>query len=540
MAARETPGRPIRRRGRTVGGGLVLNIARPPGTRPPGTGRELALRWSLPLATLVFFVATAEGYGIFRDELYYLACGRHLDFGYVDHPPMIVLLATLARTLFGDSLVGLRSLPALAAAGTVLLVGDTARAMGSRAWGRLLAQALAATAPVYLSLFTIFSMNAFDLLIWAGLTRLAAHLLAGGDARLWLAFGALAGIGLETKLDVGLFGAGVAVGLVLARRADVLRSGWLWAGGALAGLLFLPHVLWQAAHAWPTRELVASAQSGKIAVLAPHRFVLSQLDTVGPVAALLAFAGLGWLLVARAARPFRPLGWAALVVLAVFAFSVAKPYYFAPAFTVLFPAAGTAVERWTAGRRGAGVMRALCLASVASILVAAPLAKPLLPVDDYVRYAAALGEEPGSSETHDLGRLPQFFADMHGWRELAEAVGRVHASLPPAERSRACVFTGNYGEAGAVDYFAAELDLPPAISGHNSYWLWGPGICTGEVLLVLGGERHELEERFAEVEAGGVFRCTDCMPYEDGLTIWIGRGSAVPLADAWPAIKHYD
>lgn len=508
--------------------------------RPRRTAADLAVRWALPLATLVFFAATASGYGIFRDELYYLACGRHLDWGYVDHPPMVALLAALAEALFGGSLVGLRLFPALAAAGTVLLVGDTAGRFGAGRFGRFLAQLLAATAPIYLSLFTIFSMNAFDVLIWAGLARLAATLLDGGDPRLWLAFGALAGIGLETKLDVGLLGAGLAAGLVLARRFDLLRSPWLWAGGALAAALFAPHVIWQVAHGWPTREFVANAQSGKIVALAPHTFVLAQLGTVGPVAAALAVAGLGWLLLSKAARAFRPLGWAVLVVLAVFAFSISKPYYFAPAFTLLFPAAGTALERWTAGRRFAGAMHGACLVLVASILIAAPLAKPLLPVDTYLRWADALGEELGSDESHELGRLPQFFADMHGWRDLAEAVARVHRSLPPADRERTCVFTGNYGEAGAIDHFGPELGLPPAISGHNSYWMWGPGDCTGDLLLVLGGEREELEQRFALVEPGGVFRCTDCMPYEDGQTIWIARGLVVPLADAWPSVRHYD
>lgn len=516
-----------------------------PTDRPAGVAPEIALRWTLPLVTLVFFAVTASGYGIFRDELYYLACGEHLAWGYVDQPPMIALLAALARALFGDSLVGLRLFPALAAATTVLLVGDTAHRLGAGRWGRLFAQVLAATAPIYLALFTIFSMNAFDVVIWAGLARLAAQLLdtrpeERGDPRLWLAFGALAGIGLETKVDVALLGAGLGVGLVLARRTDVLRSKWLWAGGALAALLFVPHVVWQAVHGWPTREFVARAQAGKIVALAPHQFVFAQLETVGPFALAVAFAGLGWLLVSRAGRAFRPLGWAVVVVLAVFAFSVAKPYYFAPAFTVLFPAGAAAVERWTAGRRGRAVVRGACLVLAASILVAAPLAKPLLPVESYVRYAAALGQEPGSDESHRLGRLPQFFADMHGWRALAEQVARVNAALPPADRERACVFTGNYGEAGAIDYFGPALGLPPAISGHNSYWHWGPGECTGEILLVLGGEREEVEESFAEVEPGGVFHCTDCMPYEDGQTIWIARGLRAPLADAWVSVKHYD
>ncbi len=369
--------------------------------------------------------------------------------------------------------------------------------------------------------------------------------MRGGDPRLWIAFGAVAGLGLQNKLDVGLLGVGLAVGLLLSRRWEVLRDRRLYAGGALAVLLFLPHVLWQATHGWPTREFVANAQAGKINALGPLEFVLAQPMMVGPVAFLFAFAGLGWLLAARAARPFRPLGWAIVVVLAVFALSVSKPYYFAVAFTVLFPAAGTALEAWTAGPRfarpaRARLARAVAMIAAVSILFAAPLAKPLLPVDDFVRYAAALGIEPGSDENHRLGRLPQFFADMHGWRELARATARVHSALPPEDREKACVYGNNYGQAGAIDFFGPELGLPPAVSGHNSYWLWGPGSCTGEVLLILGGPLEDHVGDFASVEPGGHFDCQDCMPYEDDLTIWVARGLKAPLAQAWPGVKHYN
>jgi len=496
-------------------------------------------RWALPLATLAFFLATARGYGIFRDELYYVACGRHLAWGYVDHPPFVALVAALATKLFGASLVGLRLFPALAFAATVLLVGDTARELGGGRYARLLAQLLTATAPIYLGLFTIFSMNAFDVLAWAALARIAARLLAGGAPRLWLAFGAVAGVGLENKVDVGLLGVGLGVGLLLGRRIGLLRSRWPWLGAGLAALLFLPHLLWQAANGWPTREFIARAQAGKIVALAPWSFVAAQLEQVGPVAALAALAALGWLLVARSARPFRALGWAALTVLVVLALSVSKPYYFSPAYTLLFPASGVAIESWTASRfRRTG--RTVALLLVGSIAVAAPLAKPLLAEDDFVRYAAALGQAPSSDEHHRLGRLPQFFADMHGWREMAAAVSRVYASLPAADRARACFFGNNYGEAGAIDYFAAELELPPAVSGHNSYWLWGPGNCTGEVLLLLGGTREDHAEHFTELEPAGVFRCRDCMPYENDLTIWIARGLRAPLAEAWAGVRHYD
>jgi hypothetical protein len=348
----------------------------------------------------------------------------------------------------------------------------------------------------------------------------------------------VAGIGLETNVSVGVLGAGFAAGLLLARRFDVLRSKWLWLGGALAVALFLPHVLWQVAHGWPTREFVANAQAGKITRHSPLGYLLAQGGMVGPVAALAGAAGLAWLLASRAARPFRALGWSALAALTVFAFSVAKPYYFTPAFTLLFPAAGAALEGWTAGRFQRP-LRALALLAALPVLLAAPLAKPLLSEDGYRAWSARLGIELEAGERHARGRLPQLFADMHGWRELAEAVAAVHRTLPAAERSTACVYTQNYGEAGAIDFFGPALGIPRAISGHNSYWSWGWDGCSGDPILIVGGDRDDHLRAYASVEASGEFRCDECMPYENGLTIWIARGLLRPREEVWRGTRHF-
>jgi hypothetical protein len=176
---------------------------------------------------------------------------------------------------------------------------------------------------------------------------------------------------------------------------------------------------------------------------------------------------------------------------------------------------------------------------VGSALAVSPLGRPMLPVETFVRYAAALGQKPGTEERHAVGRLPQFYADMHGWRDMAEAVAGVVRTLPAEDRARACVFGQNYGEAGAFEYFARELDLPPAISAHNSYWLWGPRACTGEVLVVIGDGRERLAELFADVRLGGVSHCRDCMPYENGRSIWVARGLKRPIAEVWPRIKGF-
>jgi hypothetical protein len=295
-------------------------------------------------------------------------------------------------------------------------------------------------------------------------------------------------------------------------------------------------VIWQVAHGFPTAEFIRRAQQHKISGLSPLGFLAAQVMTIGPVGCAAALLGLAKLL---SVRTFRALGVAALIVTVVLAIGVSKPYYLSPAFTLLLPAGTVPVEAWTTGR-GRVPVRAAVIVAILLSLIAAPLAKPLLPVERYIRYAKALGIEAGSDENHEMGRLPQFFADMHGWRELAQSVAKVNSALPPADRALACVYGQNYGEAAAIDYFGPALALPPAISGHNAYWTWGPGRCTGELILIIGGDREDHLENFATVEAGGVHHSDLAMPYEGDLTIWIARDLKVPLRDAWAGSRHYD
>jgi hypothetical protein len=486
---------------------------------------------------LVFHLAFLPGYGVFRDELYYMANGRHPGWGYVDHPPLVGWVAWVVRQLAGDSHLALRAAAALAAAVTVFVAARVAKELGGGPFARLLTGLAAALAPVWLSLGSVYSMNVLDLLFWATLFWILARLLGGGDERLWLAFGVVAGLGLLNKISVLFLGFGLVVGLALARRWDVFRSRWFWIGGALAGLVFLPHLVWQQVHGWPTLEFMANARRYKMAPLSPAGF-LRETVLQTAVAPWLWILGLGWLLLAGAAVRFRALGVAFLTVLVVLIVTGGKPYYLAAAYTAPLAAGAVALEALTAQR--VRWLRSVVVVAVVVVgLLLSPLGRPVLPVDAFVGYAAALGIEPGTEERQELGRLPQFYADMHGWHAMAEAVADVVRALPEADRAKACVFGQNYGEAGAMEYFGPALGLPPAISAHNSYWLWGPGACSGEVLIVIGDDRERLEELFESVEPGGVTACRDCMPYENGRPIWIARRLRMPMDELWSEIRSF-
>ena len=506
--------------------------------RSAASTRDVLAACLMPALALLFHLLTYRQYGYFRDELYYLANGEHLGFGYVEHPPMIGLVAALVRATLGDSLFAIRLLPAVAAGLTVWLAGAIAREFGGRRFAQVLAGLATMLAPAFLGIFGVLTMNAFDFLVWAVLWWLAARALGTGRDRLWFAFGVVAGIGLENKISVLFLGFGIVAGLVVCRRWSVIRSRWLWLGGICAGLLFLPYVLWEIVHGWPTLEFMQNAIARKNVMLSPPAYLAAQaLDTFPALPVWLA--GLGFLLLARTVRPFRPLGWAYIAVFAVMLTTNAKPDYLLPAYTVLFAAGAVAFERLQAGRIGSTVRLLVVAYTIAAGAAIAPYAKGILPEDTLVQYAAMLGVQPPQGERQRLGRLPQHFADMHGWRELSDEVSRVYHGLPPADQSKACIFADNYGEAGAIDLFGPRLGLPKSISGHNSYFLWGPRGCTGEVMIVIGGTKDDLAKDFASVERGSVFTCTDCMPYENGRTIWIARGLKEPLSKIWPQVKDY-
>lgn len=492
------------------------------------------------LGIVAAHLLTAGGYGIFRDELYYLASAEHLDWGYVDHPPLVAVGAWIVSHVFGTSLVALRLWPALVAGALVLIAAAMARQYGGGRFAQILAGVAVALAPQYLGMLSIYSMNALDLLVWSSLLLIVVGLLKSHDSRWWVPFGVVAGIGLQNKASVLFLGAGLAIGMLLAGRWRDAANRHMLIGATLAGLIVAPHLVWQFANDWPTAEFIAQATATKNIAFAPADFLVQQVVIMNPVAFPLWLAGLVALLAARDLRPYRAIGWGYLAVLAILLTQNSKPYYLAPFYPVLFAAGGVAIER-LAGRSGWGRVRATTLSAVVlSGLLLAPLAKPVLSEDRYVAYAAALGVAPGTDERHELGRLPQFFADMHGWEALAEAVAGVFHALPADEQARACVFAQNYGQAGAIDFFGPRLGLPKAISGHNSYWMWGPRDCTGDVVIVIGGLRDSHLDAFVDVVAQARFDCTDCMPYEDDQTLWVARSLRAPMGAAWLGAKHFD
>jgi hypothetical protein len=492
----------------------------------------------LALFKLAVQVAAIPGYGIFRDELYYLACGQRLAWGYVEFPPLIGVIARGMTAAFGDGLFGIRLAPAVAGAALVAMTCLIVREFGGGRFAQLLAGLAVIAAPVWLSLHHFLSPNAFEPLFWMGCAWLFIRYAKSGDARLWLWFGLAAGIGLMNKHSMLLFGFALVVGMLLTPARAALRERRLWMGGAVAFLIFLPHLVWQVREGFPLIEFLRRADAVKNYIQSPVEFFGGQVLMLHPLLLPVWLAGL-WFFFSRAGRPWRALGWAYVVMFALLIALRGKPYYLVPAYPMLFAGGAVLLERAIERRAWNWMKPAAAALVVAAGAATAPLALPVLPVETYIRYAAFMGVGEVRTERHEMGRLPQLYADMHGWENMAARVAEVYHALPAEERAQAVVFGRNYGEAGAMEYYARRYGLPRAISGHNNYYLWGPRGDAG-VVIAIGGRAEDYREVFGDVRQAGTIVHEYAMPYESNLPIWVCRAPKATIHEVWPRVKHFN
>ncbi len=503
----------------------------------------IALLTGLALARVLLQAFGIPHYGFFRDELYYIACSHHLAWGYIDQPPLIAVVAWVARHLFGDSLVGYRILPVLAGGATILLTGLLARELG----GGRLAQFLAAVgnllAPLSLAFNSILTMNAFEPLFWLLCAWLAVRIVKGGSSRLWLLMGATAGMGLENKHTMLVFVLALIAGFALSGQHlsslfNLFRSKWIWLGALLVFGLFLPNLIWEAFHGWPQFEVVRNAQELKNVQLSPLQFLGEQILFMQPLALPIWIGGLCWYLFAPEGKRFRFLGWTCLVVVGIFIALHGKSYYAAPLYPILAAAGGVAFEQFTARADWRWLRLSYPPVLILGGLATVPFGVPLLPVDTFIRY---LHEVPYArsvkTERDATAALPQSYADMFGWENMAGTIADVYHNLPKTEQANCAILAGNYGEAGAIDFYGPKLGLPRAISGHNNYFLWGPRDYSGECVILFGERAEEYKNYFGQAERVATISDPHAMPSEQNVPVYLCRKPQAPLSVLWPRFK---
>ena len=495
---------------------------------------------AIALIKLLLHCIFNNRYDYFRDEFDYLACGNHLAWGYVDQPPLIPFLARLSSALLGDSLRSIRFLPALATSAVVVLGGMIARELGGKAFALTLTAVTLLIAPIYLSGGSLLTTNCLEPLLWMGCVYFAILAVKRAEPRYWFWFGVVAGLGLEEKYSIAVLGFAIVVGLLLTEHRRFLLNQWMWLGGLAAFLIFLPNLIWNFQHGWPFLQLMHNIRaSGRDVELSPLQFFAQQILLLHPFTAPIWLAGLVALFFCRQFKPFRFLGWTYLVAFVVFVVLKGKNYYLAPIYPMLLGAGAVTIESGIAKTRQAWLKPAI----VAVLLVGgawfAPLVIPVFSIDQFIKYMNSLPiKVPRSEHSHMGAVLPQYYADQFGWREMVANVARAWSRLDPAERPDCGIFAQDYGQAGAIDFFGPRYGLPPALSGHQTYYLWGPRGYSGNCLIVLDDRKERLQELFENVEYVG----SSDNPYalERNVPVFICRGSKFgSLADLWPRLKKW-
>jgi len=508
---------------------------------PPDRPRLAPVVWWLAGALLVVHLAVnaCGPYEFHRDELLYLAMGRHLQWWRMDFPPFIAGVARLTQWLGGGLAPwSVRIAPALAASALTLLSGWMARRLGGGAWAQGTAALAVTASPMFLRTGTLYQPVVFDQLWWT-VGYAALLLLSAEDRPRWWGVAAIAvGVGLLTKFSIGFFGVGVLVGALSLpewRRRLATPSPWLAVGVAL--LIGSASIVGQVRLGWPVRGQIGDLQSTQLARLGVRDFLSGQLS-LGPAVLLAAF-GAGALLTSARWRGVRIVGVATVASFVLLAALRGKPYYIGPIYPALWAAGAVTLELARAGRwrRLArwGAPTAIGLYGLATL----PFGLPFLPPPSMANYAVRSGVTSAvTTNMGDMLPLPQDYADMLGWKAQAEAVARVYHALPEDERKRAIVVANNYGEAGALDLYGPALGLPPVISSAGTYWFFGPGTLPGEVAVVLGEEPEGLH-RFADsVVIAAEITNPWAVHEEMDVKVLVARRPRTTVQAVWPSLQE--
>ncbi|MBT8379942.1 MAG: glycosyltransferase family 39 protein [Ignavibacteria bacterium] len=501
----------------------------------------LILIFSIIKLLIHLYTNAFAGYGIFRDELYYLSCATRPDFGYVDQPPFSIWILGLIRFIIGDSVVAIRLLPAILGAATVFVTGLMVKQMGGGKLAILIASLAVILAPIYFGMNTFYSMNSFDIFLWALAFYFILRIIQQDKKSLWIWFGVILGIGLLNKVSFLWFGFGFFAALLLTDKRRLLATSKPWMVAGIAFSLFLPFIIWNAAHNWAHVEFIQNAQMYKYAGITRWDFVSGILPIMNPAAALIWLSGLFFLFISKDGKQFRILGIIFIATfLILFISGKSKSEYLAPAFTVLFAAGGIALEKINQIKYWQWLKHLVIIPLIILGIVLTPLALPILPVKEYINYASTLGFGPTTAESKELAELPQFYADMHGWEDMAKNVSFVYQQIPENEKPFTFVYGRNYGQAGAMEYFSTKYDLPNAISSHNNFWFWVDTTKEVKNIIIIGGRLEDHLDSFIKVDSVFVHKTRYAMPYENNLTIFMCKKLKRSLSEIWVSIRHYE
>jgi len=489
--------------------------------------RREPVLWGIALVVALVHLALAGRYDAFRNELYFIICGRHPAWGYVDQPPLVPLLAA-ATQLFGENVWLLRLPAVLAAVALVPLSAGIARALGGGTVAGWIAGLAGALSPMLMAISTTLTTATLEPLGWTALTYFLVRAVRG-ESRCLYGAAVAAGLAMQAKYGVAIWILALLVGLIATPARGLFRQPTFWRAALVAIAIGCPSVIWQALNGWPLLEVITPAVGGTNFTGTPVHFLIGQVLEQNLVLAPLWIAGI--------VAPFLGprLKDARFIAIAYPVGAHGKNYYLAGVYPSLFAVGAVALEgvpRW-----GRTVWLVLASAQAA---VLAPVVLPILDPPVLARYLARTHLAPPPEEAAAVGApLTQVFSDELGWRGMEAQVAAVYRGLPAEERAHTALIAADYGEAAALDFYGAADGLPPALSGQNQYFLWGIHGFDGDTIIMVNGDPARFARLCRSTEVAGTIGAPYVMPYENDRPIILCRGLRRPLGEVWPAFRRY-
>jgi hypothetical protein len=501
----------------------------------------------LGLASVTFLIhlygILFGGFSYFRDELYYLESTRHLDFGYVDHPPLSIWLLWLITSIFGDSVAVIRIVPALLSSVIVFISCKTAEKMGGGGFAVFLTALSVTFMPIFMGMNTVYSMNFIDYFFWAILIYLAIDLIEDPQKKKFIIWGIIAGFGMLNKISISWSIIGFFVTLLLSDKRDLLKTPFPWLSGIIATIIFSPYIVWNIFNDFAHLEFMRNAVEGKYSEITRVQFLTDQLMLVSPLILAVALSGL-WAAAFTHLRKqsLAPVAIWATVLVILLINPHSKAEYIGAAYPALLAVGAVFLENRMILNPWAFYPIKFVLPSLIFIvgLVVMPAVIPVLTVDETIQQLQDSGLTPPSNEGHRLSQLHQFYADMHGWEELVESVKKVVDGIPGKDSLSILIVANNYGEASAINVIGRKYNLPWCATEHNSYWLWGFPKDKYDVYISIGDSEEDVKTYAIDPQLKGIHTARYAMPYENNLNIWVAYKLKYPIKELWKNAKHYE
>jgi len=502
---------------------------------------DLAIITYLSLFKLLLHLLTNTNYSFHRDEFLYIEMGKHIDWGYVEVPPMIGIYSKIAGTLLGGSLFAYRFLPALSGAGIILLTGLIVQEMGGKRYAQVLAAVSVILSPLFLRTGTLFQPVPFDQFYWVLGTYLLIRILNRNEPKMWIYFGLVCGLGLLNKYTMLLFGFGVFVGLLFSTHRKYFLSKWFWISGGMAFIIFLPNLIWQHRNDWVVFEFINALSEQQLINVDAFGFVLAQVFMVW-MGFPLVILGLYYFFFSKSGKKYRPLGLIYVSSFLILLSMNGKHYYLGPAYPMLLAGGAVIFQRVIKEPRRNWLKLSVIVILIFFSMGIFPYGLPLLPFPQLEKYVQYMANNYGLDEAlrwedGELHRLPQDYADMTGWENQVAHVADVYHNLSEQEKEKCVLICSNYGSAGAINYFWEKYNLPKSINFSGSFYTWGPGELSGEIFIAVGFNREHFEGWVDDVTLAATI--THKYARENNVLVWLCRKPKISFQELWPEMKKY-